>query len=52
MERVVIMGKYRLFQAICQILNIYGTLAISHLTYIAIFLKGMLVSPGERSSRV
>ncbi len=33
-----------LFLAICQILNMYNTLTISHLSYIAIIHKAMLVS--------
>ncbi len=53
MESMVIRGKYRILLslAVSQILTMYGTLTISHLSYISISHKATLISCGKMSSR-
>ncbi len=52
MESMVNQGEIQavIFLAICQILKLYVTLMISHLSYIEIVHKAMLVSSDKRSS--
>ncbi len=52
-ESMVIRGKYRLwlFSKIYQILKLYSTVKINHVSYIASIHKAMFVSSSKRSSR-